>query len=406
MTSGKNEFEEDVPFNAEEGKAVYLYLEKIEDPRKARGIRYKLADVLLIMIYSILCGYTEPTDIEEYGNTRLSYFSELLGIVRIPSHDTFSRMLQMIDFEQLGKYLGVYLRDSFPDIARRYDGYKVRHIDGKACNAANLESVGEKPKYVLNSMVDGEGIGTQILPIGDKENEISKLPEYLQLFDLSKTIVTIDAIGTNKTVIDAIEGKGGKYVLLVKENQKKLRAAICDEVKKLRETGKYEELETVSQTKKAHGREEKIEAHMIRNTAFIIEKLGEESCFNTVAKVCVVEKTVTKVVKGEQVITKNEIYLITDLETMSLENLLKIRQRHWDIEMEHYVIDMWLDEDRSTARKNNALANSAILKRFATSIKRYDEECKDKSFKKFEIRNASNPKRIESLLFGTVVHSD
>ena len=75
--------------------------------------------------------------------------------------------------------------------------------------------------------------------IGEKENEISALPGFLKMFDLEKTIVTIDAIGCNSTVIGAIEEGGGKYVLPVKENQKKLLRAINDEIGRLEKEGKY-----------------------------------------------------------------------------------------------------------------------------------------------------------------------
>ena len=126
---------------------------------------------------------------------------------------------------------------NFPAIYEKYQDRKVLHIDGKAVRGTSEKSKGEKPVYHLNAMYGGESVGLEIKRVGEKENEISCLPDYLKQFDLSGTIITMDAIGCNQTVIKAIREGGGNYVLPVKENQKKLRAAIHEEIEKLTEEG-------------------------------------------------------------------------------------------------------------------------------------------------------------------------
>lgn len=83
---------------------------------------------------------------------------------------------------------------------------------------------GEKPRYLLNAMYEGESIGLKVKEVGEKENEISCLPEYLKLFELNKTIVTIDAMGCNQTVIQAIVDRGRKLCHTGKRKPEKAAA--------------------------------------------------------------------------------------------------------------------------------------------------------------------------------------
>lgn len=183
-------------------------LKDIADPREKRGVRYRYADLLLICIYALLAGYSEGTEIEFYANLNREYFKELLGIEKAPSHDTFSRIMRLTDFDKLSEGLGDRLREQYPDISERIEGKKILHIDGKAVRAAAEKSRGEKPVYVINAMYEGESIGVAAERIGEKENEITKIPEFLERFNLQETIVTVDAIGGCRRVIEAIETRG------------------------------------------------------------------------------------------------------------------------------------------------------------------------------------------------------
>ena len=221
----------------DEEKELIFLLEQIEDPRHARGIRYRFADLLLICIYAVLAGHSEGSDIAFYAELNFEYFKEKTQIKRVPSHDTFSRLLRMVNFEGLSSSLGAWLEEMFPEICKKYKDMKILRVDGKAVRAASEKGKGEKPRYLLNAMYEGESIGLKVKEVGEKENEISCLPEYLKLFELNKTIVTIDAIGCNQPVIQAILDGGGSYVIPVKENQKRLLRAIKEEVERLKQEG-------------------------------------------------------------------------------------------------------------------------------------------------------------------------
>lgn len=384
-----------------EGKELLFILEQIGDPRHPRGVRYRFADLLFICIYAVLSGHSEASEIAFYAELNLEYFKEMTRIGQAPSHDTFSRVLRMVDFEGLSLSLGSWLTETFPEIYEKYEDKKVLHIDGKAVRGASEKSAGEGPRYLLNAMYEGESIGLKLREVGEKENEISCMPEYLKLFALTDTIVTIDAMGCNKTVVDAITKAGGDYVLPVKENQKGLLGTIEKKIEKLKKTGEYEKLDCTEQINKGHGRIEKLRARMIKDTSFIYEKQGLKSFLGTIARIGVIEKTIIQQEKGKESRSQTRQIMITSLEEISIENLVKIKQAHWNIEMQHWLLDMQLNEDKKTARKDHAMISGAILRRFCLMMKKRDKKYAKKPMKQFLMANEHDICRVEELLFGS-----
>lgn len=381
---------------------LVVILSDITDPRDKRGVRYRFVDLLLPCIYAVLAGYSEGTEIAFYVNLNFEYFKGITKLEQVPSHDTFGRVKQLLNYEKLAKSLGTWLVDAYPATYKKYEDKKVLHIDGKAIRAASGKSKGETPKYVLNSMYEGGSVGVEIQPVGDKGNEISCLPEYLGTFELKDTIVTIDAIGCNHTVIKTILDGGGDYVVPVKDNQKKLNRVIQEEIARLETEGKFKDLDRAEKLTKEHGRIEKMKASMISDTSFIYEKLGVKSFYGSIARIGVLDKEATKMGNEEAEPTKTRQIVITSLEMISIENLMNIKQAHWNIEMQHWLLDIQLNEDRMTARKENAMYNGGVLRRFCLVLREHDKEYADRPLKYFLMANRNDIKRIEKLLFGEI----
>ena len=103
---------------------------------------------------------------------------------------------------------------------------------------------------------------------------------------------------------------------------------------------------------------------------------------------------------GTGEISHSRQIVITNLEELEIENLVKIRRGHWNIEMQHWLLDVQLKEDQKTARKEGAMTSSAVLRRFCMMMKKYDEKYSDKPMKRFIMANEHDISRIEKLLFG------
>lgn len=307
--------------------------------------------------------------------------------------------MRLTDFDKLSEGLGDRLREQYPDISERIEGKKILHIDGKAVRAAAEKSRGEKPVYVINAMYEGESIGVAAERIGEKENEITKIPEFLERFNLQETIVTVDAIGGCRRVIEAIEKGGGNYVIPVKENQPGFLRTIKEKVKELEESGDFKELDFAENVNKGHGRIEKYRLTMIKNTAFVYEEMGAESYLNTVAGIGIIDKRVTEKARGKEEIKNSRTYVITNLEGIDAETLLKIKRSHRNIEAQHWVLDVQLKEDGKTARKGNAVPTAATLRRFCLAVRKHDSEYAEKPVKRFFMANNHDIARIGKLLF-------
>lgn len=370
-------------YDSDESRELMEILEDVPDPRRARGVRYPFSHLLLMCIYAVLAGHSAAMEIAYYVELNFDYFRELLKIEKVPSHDTFSRVLRHTDFKALSSSLGEWLRENFTEVYERYQDKKALHIDGKAARGSSEKSKGEKPVYHLNAMYEGGTIGVEIRRVGEKENEISGLPDYLKQFDLKDTIVTMDAMGCNQTVIKAIRKGGGSYVLPVKENQKKLFGTVNEEIGKMIEKGTWGGLERTEVLQKGHGRIEKIVFRMLADTSFVYEKLGLKSFYGTIARIGVMDKTVEMMKEGEEVKTKSRSIFITDVEDITVEVMQKIRASHWNIEMQHWLLDIQLREDQQTARRDDAVTNGSILRRFCMAIKKQDAELSEKPMKRF-----------------------
>lgn len=90
-------------------------------------------------------------------------------------------------------------------------------------------------------------------------------------------------------------------------------------------------------------------------------------------------------------------------ELLQIEKV-QIRAAHWNIEMQHWILDMQLNEDHQTARKDDAVTNGLILRRLCMMLKKWDKELSEKPMKRFLMANEHDPERIERFLFQDVAH--
>lgn len=382
-------------------KSLKEVLMVIPDPRKERGIRYKYFDLLLMAIYAILSGYGCSVDISYYVELNFEYFSNLLGLKRVPSHDTFSRIIRMTDFDYLSTTLEQWLAVHYPSIFKRFEGKKVLHVDGKCVHAAAEISNGENPIYLLNAMYEGGTISLYTKQIGEKENETGQIVNFLSGIDITDTIITIDAAGTTDPILNYICSRKGYYLVPVKKNQPQLFESITRHVEELENSGEFEELQRAEQSNRGHGRTEVIRTTMIKNTEFIFKELGLNSFYGSIARVGVMDKIVSQKIRGELQKSVKRTFLITNLEEISVANMQAIKLSHWNIEMEHWILDVQINEDRDTSRKDNAIKNNTVLKRFCMHIKK---KCgrDDLTLNKFFMGNMRTIESITEMLAAQV----
>ena len=311
-------------------------LEKVPDYRKAKGQRYPLIALIVMMIYAALCGKYESVDIEDYCESHKDDFAKMFDIKSTPSHDTFDRLKNLLNPRLLAIPLTAWIKTCFPDIKDRFNELFLLHIDGKAVRAASEKQYGEAARYLLNAMFEGESIGLAMMEVGKKKNESSEIVNYLDFFNLLGVIVTADAAATTEAVINKIIAKGGEYVLPIKGNQDKTEQAILEEIKTLQETPAkepkpnvktaYDECKhIVYKPKREHGREEVITCTLLDPKTALGKLLEEKPFLKTAAHVAVIDKESTAIEKGVYKTTKTRRLFIISI-NLTILSLVPIQK--------------------------------------------------------------------------------
>ena len=371
-------------------KSLFNHFEVLEDPRDIRGKRHELKNILVLTIYGTLCGYTDFINMVDFLTLHEDYFSGLLDLkYGIPSHDTFSRVFSIINPNEF--------MNAFIGWIKEITGSKGLHvaIDGKAIKSARDKVNNGNIPYILSGFLCDLGISIGQIKVDDKSNEITAIPNLLDLIDIKGKIITIDAIGTQEDIANKIVyEKKAAYILKVKDNQKDLKDDIKTyfdlELKK--DSTELDILETSFE--KNHGRIEKRTYYISYNTECIHNKAKGKSV-KAIGRMDVYREE-----NGKVSITKN-YYILS--QQFSMEMFKNITRNHWNIECSlHWRLDVILNEDHSTNKKDNSIDNLAIIRKIVFNLARLDSSMGNLTLKKKLTRYAFDFKNIENLLFNVI----
>jgi predicted transposase YbfD/YdcC len=336
--------------------SVYDRLSKLTDLRKARGKRYSLEMLLMIILMAKLCGENTPMEIAEWAEHRKEQLKEMLQVEspHMPHHNTYRRILaEKMYAEEIERLVGEY--------NQRGDHGQVYAMDGKAMLGKRRD--GETGTEYLLSVDDVEHakVMSQV-EVGRKENEITKAAQVLKQVEIAQKVVTGDAMHTQRGVSRQIIQAGGDYVWPVKENQlhlyQNIQSLFAPEYPKPG-FGKIPTDFLVARTvNKGHGR---IETRTITTS----EMLNAYSGWPEVAQVYRLERHFVWRRNGQSIKTSYQVeFGITSLTRQKATplTLLNIRRTQWGIETGlHYRRDVTLREDATRMTVGNAAKIMASL---------------------------------------------
>lgn len=346
---GKNEREISVRGIAFDKGSVYDRLGKLTDVRKAKGKRYSLETVLLIIVMAKLCGANTPMAIADWAKNRQNEIVKLLCLSRssMPNHNTYRRILAYALYqEEIERLVGEYNQQGAHGEVYALDGKAVRGMRKKE------EAGGE---YLLSIYDVLQGKVLSQVEVGRKENEITKASQALKLAEISQKIVTADAIHTQRSFSSQILDGQADYVLPVKENQGKLYKSIQElfapEYPKPGFGKIQTDFLTAQKVNKGHGR---LEVRTLTTS----EMLNSYSGWPGLAQVYRLERAFQWWRNGKCYRTSCEVeFGITSLSRTQANpsRLLEIRRTHWGIETGlHYRRDVTLQEDATRMTVGNA----------------------------------------------------
>ena len=331
-------------------------LSSVSDFRIDRRKKYPLYEILTIAVCAMIDGAKGPTDFERFGKAKLSFLKKFLPLQNgIPSHDTFTRVLGRIDPKRFNAALVEWMR-SVADVTG-----DIISIDGKLLRRALTKDC--KMPCIVSAYSNRTRLVIGQVKADEKSNEITAIPNLLDVLYLKGAIVTIDAAGCQKKIVRKILKRGAGYIISLKGNQstmhEEIRAFMQDPAFKK----KFKKAKSVD---KGHGRVETRTCWQTDDISWFEDK----DKWAGLRSVCMVESVVYDTTK--KMTTKDTRFFISSLPVDPKRALEAIRA-HWGVEAMHWILDMDLDEDRSRARRGDIAENLAMLRHVVLNVLRLDK---------------------------------
>ncbi len=330
----------------------------ITEPRGSNK-RHKLIDIITIALCAVICGADSWEDIEEFGETKKEWFERFLELPHgIPAHDTFARVFSSIDPKEFQQAFFKWVE------AIRTVTKGIVAIDGKTLRRSRQKD--RSPLHMVSAWAYESRMILGQVKTKEKSNEITAIPELLQVLELEGCIVTIDAMGCQKPIAETIITKKADYVFGLKRNQNTL----YDDVKLYFEDPGFTDdphdyHETIDGD---HGR---VETRRYWTTSHI-DWLSDKASWKNLSTIVMVQRE--RIVDGKT--SNGTSYYITSLKS-DAKTIARAIRGHWGIENSlHWVLDIAFREDESRIRKDHAPANFAIIRHTALNLLRQETSCK------------------------------
>lgn len=350
---------------------IRVHFASLPDPRVARTQRHALMDILVIALCGGICGADSWVQVEEFGLAKLKFLRAFLPLPNgIPSHDTFSRVFAALDPTALERCLLNWTMALSEDLAG-----EVVAIDGKALRRSLDRRAGQNPLHLVSAWASETGLVLGQVATADKSNEITAIPQLLEMLDLKGATVTIDAMGCQKDIAGKILEKKADYVLAVKDNQPKLHQDVQRVLAEAQTPGDPVGCRYYETTEKEHGRIETRKVWCTKVAGRLWQDQQDQD-WPGLAGVALVEAQRT--VNGQTSVERR--YYITSRSATpepAAKHLGHIIRAHWGIENRlHWVLDMAFDEDRCRVRRHHGPRNLAVLRKIALNLLRRETTAK------------------------------
>ena len=336
----------------------------VPDPRVQRRCDHKLMDIILIAVCAVICGAESWTGVETFGKAKRGWLEQFLALPHgMPSHDTFGRVFASLDAEAFQAGFARWVEAVF-----RVTKGQVIAIDGKTVRRSHDRTIGKAAIHMVSAWASHNGLVLGQRKVDDKSNEMTAIPELLRLLDVSGCLVTIDALGCQKKIAQAIRDAKADYLLRVKDNQANLQQDLEDWFA-------YADQQHFAQVKmdyaqsvdKTNGRIE------IRRCWAIADPVAFEYIRHYEGWVDL--HTIVRLQRETRLngqTSTDTAYYISSLPNHAA-NLLEATRHHWAIENSfHWVLDVTFREDDSRIRLGDSPQNMAVLRHLALNILKRD----------------------------------
>lgn len=342
----------------------------VPEPRVVRSRKYELMEILFLCLSAGVSGYDDWEEIVDFGRSKLAWLRTYLPYAAgIPSHDTVNRVMGLIDVRAFEKCFITWVQRSItlPSGAQIcFDGKRLRRSATAQQQQTAHADGGRSAVHLLHAWCDELGVCIGQYQTPDKANEITALPVLLELLDVRGCVISMDAMGCQKSVVTALTQAGADYLLALKDNQAVLSAAV--------QTAFADDLAvgaptTCTEAKPLHGRHETRTVRVL--SADALQKRAPQLALAQWAKLAsFIEVSATRTILTTGQVQTESRYYLSSLTVEAPDFQLLIR-RHWGIENRlHWVLDVTFREDHSRKRTQQAAANFALIRKTALNLLR------------------------------------
>jgi predicted transposase YbfD/YdcC len=351
-----------------EKKSLVECFELITDPRCEDDILHNLVDIIVIVILASLTGAKGFNEIYLFAQSREQWLRRFLELPNgIPSHDTINRVMSKINPKEFKKCFLLWVETLYEKVSR-----ELIAVDGKTARRTKCVASGQKAIHVVSAWAKENQLVLGQIKVDEKSNEITAIPELLNLLDITGCIISLDAMGTQTDIAQTIVDKGAEYVLAVKENQKTLhddihlyfaQSVLPLSKKELTAKGMY-----FRTHEKDHGRIEERQYFMVDNVAWLSQKerwpklqaIGLVRGYRTINDVTTCH---------------TRIYIMSSIKDVK-EFAYAVRG-HWTVENSlHWTMDVGLREDESRARKDHSAENLNVVRHMVINMLKKEKTLK------------------------------
>lgn len=337
------------------GSSLLDHFSALEDPRQTWKVLYPLSEILLVVLCGTMAGAEDFVEIERWANKKLAFLRRLHPFARgIPSHDTLNDVMNALPTELFSKCFVTWVE------ALRTGDPEIVAIDGKTSRRAHAR--GERPLHLVSAWASQQRLVLGQEAVAGKGNEITAIPLLLDRLELAGALVTVDAIGCQRNIAEAITAKGADYLLALKGNW----PTLAEDVRLFFAGDPGETIESHDTTDGSHGRIE-IRRHRVCHSVGWLtgsRPFQGEPRFPNLAMIAMVESEVERDCKTT---TARRYYLSSA--RLSAAQFARAVRAHWGIENRlHWIMDVVFHDDLMRLRTEHGPANMATIRHAALNL--------------------------------------
>ncbi|MBN8927450.1 MAG: ISAs1 family transposase [Rhodospirillales bacterium] len=351
------------------GPSLIEHFGALQDPRQSWKVLFPLPEILLIVLCGTLAGAEDFVEISRWAQMNQAFLRRLLPYEGgIPSHDTLNDVMNAIDGTLFAQCFTAWvegLREPAPASAATPE---VVAIDGKTSRRTHDRGNDRGPLHLVSAWASSQRLVLGQQACEAKSNEITAIPLLLERLALTGALVTIDAMGTQTRIAQAILDRGGDYLLALKDNQASLHGEVqrCldDPATKL-----HSRFET---TDGDHGRIE-VRRHVVSHEVDWLttdRRFPGEPRFPGLAAIAMVEAEVER--NGST--SRERRYYLSSM-PLDAKLFAHAVRCHWHVENRlHWVLDVVFHEDLSRLRSGAGPQNMATVRHMAMNLLRVPKD--------------------------------